>query len=253
MAKPILVANWKNFPASLPEAKDLLTNLKKKAELYKKLRLIITPPLPYLGLVAEKAGKMVELGAQNLFPQEKGSHTGEVGVDILKSFGVKVVIVGHSERRALGETAVDVALKAQVAIKSGLSPLICFGEKSRDTDGEHFQFLQEELKTLLSGINKKDLGKVMLAYEPIWAIGKQSAGPIDPLDLSQTILFVKKVLTDLFGRESAEKVAILYGGSVDESNAGLLLRNSGVRGLLVGRASLNAKSFEGVAHSMLAK
>lgn len=250
MRKPILIANWKNFPASLPEAKALLKGLKQKSVLYKKVHLVIAPPLPYLESVSEKVKGLGGLGAQDLFPLEKGVYTGSVTVEILKSFGVKLAILGHSERRALGETAPQVAEKAKAALKAGLTPLICFGEKERDEAGEYFQFLQEEIKTLLSGVSKKEISKVVLAYEPLWAIGKSSKGPIEPAELSQTILFVKKVLADLFGRDAAEEVPVLYGGSVDEDNAGLLLRNSGARGLLVGRASLNAKSFEGIVRSI---
>ncbi len=253
MAKPILVANWKNYPASLPEAKEILAGLVKKKLIYKKLSLFLAPPLPYLPLVSERAKSFAGVAAQDLFPQEKVTVTGSVTPEILKSFGVRLVIVGHSERRALGETALEVAAKAKAAIKLGLTPLICFGEKERDEGGEHFQFLQEEIKTLLSLIGKKDLDKVLLAYEPLWAIGKKSVGPIDPIELAQTIIFIKKVLSDLFGRDAAEKLPILYGGSVDHVNAGILVRNTGVRGFLVGRASLNPKSFEGIALSMLGK
>ncbi len=253
MAKPILIANWKNHPGSLAEAKEILNALSKKKLIYKKLSLSIAPPLPYFPLVSERVKTFGSLAAQDYFPQEKVTVTGAVTPEILKSFGTKLVILGHSERRALGETALEVAEKGKAALKAGLTPLVCFGEKERDEGGEHFQFLQEELKTLLSGFTKKDLDKVILAYEPLWAIGKKSVGPIDPVELTQTIIFMRKVLTDLFGRDAAEKIAILYGGSVDHVNAGLLVRNTGIRGFLVGRASLNPKSFEGIALSMLAR
>lgn len=249
MAKPILVANWKNYPASLAEAKALLKEYAKKKLIYKKTFLYIAPPFPYFESVGAKAGGLGSLASQD-FSSEKGTYTGEVTSDILKSFGTKLAIVGHSERRALGETAEEVAEKAKAALKAGLTPLICFGEKARDAEGEYFRFLQDELATLLHGIGKKDAERIMLAYEPLWAIGASSSGPINPGDLSETVLFVKKVLTGFYGRETAEKLPILYGGSVDHTNAGLLLRNAGVRGLLVGRASLNAKSFEGIARAI---
>lgn len=253
MAKPILVANWKNYPGSLDEAKSLLKEYAKKKLIYKKTRLFVAPPSPYFESVAGKVKGFGELSSQDFPVDVKKTTTGAVTADMFKSFGARLAIVGHSERRALGETALEVAEKAKSALKAGIVPLICFGEKSRDDGGEHFRFLQEELKALLSGIGKKEVRSVMLAYEPLWAIGATSKGPIDPMELSQTILFVKKVLNDLFGRAMAEKVPILYGGSVDHTNAGLLLRNSGARGLLVGRASLLAKSFEGIARSITEK
>lgn len=252
MAKPILVANWKNYPASLDEAKTLLKGYAKKRDLYKKTRLFVAPPSTYFESTADKVKSFGHLAAQDLFAKA-GTHTGTVSLDMLKSFGTRLVIVGHSERRALGETALEAGEKARAAFKAGLTPLVCFGEKSRDADGEHFRTLQEELRTLLGGFSKKDVGACMLAYEPLWAIGAKAKGAIDPTELSQTILFIKKALADLFGRAAAEKVAILYGGSVDHTNAGLLLRNSGAHGLLVGRASLNPKSFEGIARSITDK
>jgi triosephosphate isomerase len=252
MAKPILVANWKNYPNSLAEAKELLKALGKKKDIYKKTRLYLAPPAVYFEAAAEKARQMGELAAQDYFAKS-GTYTGTISSEMLKSFGVRLAIVGHSEQRALGETAETVAEKAKAALKAGIVPLVCFGEQVRDADGEHFRFLQEELKALLSGFTKKDIGKFMLAYEPLWAIGAKAKGPIDPAELSQTLLFVKKALADLFGRKEAEKVAILYGGSVDHTNAGILLRNSGAHGLLVGRASLNAQSFEGIARAITEK
>ncbi len=253
MPKPILVANWKNYPGSALEAKEILKGLVKKKLLYKKLHLFVAPPLPYFESVSVRIKGFAELASQDFFPQEKVTITGSVTPEILKSFGVRLAILGHSERRALGESASQVSEKLKAALKAGLTPVVCFGEQTRDNDGNHFQFLQEELKALLSGVGKKDLEKIVLAYEPLWAVGKKSTGPIDPVELSQTILFIRKVLSDLFGRKVAEVFPILYGGSVDHTNAGLLVRNSGIRGFLVGRASLNPKSFEGIALSMVTK
>jgi triosephosphate isomerase len=253
MPKPILVANWKNYPGSLGEAKEILKGLAKKKLIYKKVHVFVAPPLPYFESVSARINGFAELASQDFFPQEKVTVTGAVTPEILKSFGVRLAILGHSERRAQGETAAQVAEKVKAALKAGLTPVVCFGEKERDEGGEHFQFLQEELKTLLSGVGKKDLEKIVLAYEPLWAIGKKSVGPIDPVELSQTVVFIRKVLSDLFGRKVAEAMPILYGGSVDHTNAGLLVRNSGIRGFLVGRASLNPQSFEGIALSMVTK
>lgn len=250
MAKPILVANWKNYPGSLDEAKSLLKGYAKKKDIYKKTHLFIAPPTAYFESVAAKG--VGELASQD-FSSLKGTYTGTIQAEILKSFGVRLAIVGHSERRALGESVSEVAEKAAKALKSGIVPLICFGEKVRDAEGEHFDFLRHELKALLAHIGKKDVAKVMLAYEPLWAVGSEAKGAIDPLELSQTLVFIKKVLSDLYGRKLADAVPILYGGSVDADNAGLLLRNSGAKGFLVGRASLNTESFLSIARSITEK
>ncbi|MEK7135096.1 MAG: triose-phosphate isomerase [Patescibacteria group bacterium] len=246
MSKLILVANWKNYPNSLPEAKALLKELSKKKALFSKTTLFIAPPAPYMELVANSFAK---LASQDLFPTEKGAHTGTVSVEMLKSFGTKVAILGHSERRALGESSRDVAVKVKTALKAGITPLVCVGELVKDAEGEHFEFLREEIKASLTGVSKKDVEKIMLAYEPVWAIGKSAKDVINPGELSQTTLFMRKVLSDLFGRSAAEKVSILYGGSVEPKNVSDLM-TGGVRGMLVGHASLNAKSFVGIVEAI---
>jgi triosephosphate isomerase len=250
MAKPILVANWKNYPGSLAEAKDLLKGYAKKKDIYKKTHFFIAPPSAYYESVAGKG--VGELASQDFSPL-KGTHTGTIPAEILKSFGVRLAILGHSERRALGETAEEVAEKAAAALKAGIVPLICFGEKARDAEGEHFDFLRHELKALLGRIAKKDIAKVVLAYEPVWAVGAAAKGALDPGELAQTLIFIKKILSDLYGRALADKVPVLYGGSVDAENAGLLLRNSGAKGLLVGRASLDADKFVAIARAITEK
>ncbi len=253
MKKPILIANWKNAPGSWSEALGLLKALGQKRLLYKKLNLFIAPPHPYLYLVGERASGYSKLASQDLFPEERGRYTGRVGLDILKSFGVRMTILGHSESRGLGETSAQVARKIQVALKSGFTPVVCFGELTRDRDGEHFDFLREELKASLQGLKKNDLSQIILAYEPVWAIGKTARESLDPLGLSEIVVFVKKVLTDLFGREAADRIQLIYGGSVEPSNASVLLKNSGISGFLVGHKSLIGKDFEKIARTMLEK
>ncbi len=252
MAKPILVANWKNYPASLSEAQALLRVLSKKRELFKKVSLFIAPPLPYFESVASRARSFSQLASQDITLVPKGTYTGEITPDILKSFGTKLSIVGHSERRALGETSKDISEKIKVALKSGFAPLVCFGEKERDAEGEYFELLRQDLKLTLGALKKNEVVKIALAYEPVWAIGAEAKGAISLEELAQTVIFVRKALTDLFGRALAEKVPILYGGSVDPSNAKELMK-TGIRGFLVGRASLNAKSFEAIAREITSK
>lgn len=253
MAKPILVANWKNHPGSIEEAESLLKELLKRRELYKKTSLFIAPPYTYLEEVSNRAKSFGTLASQDISPLVKGSWTGEITPEILKNFGVRLSILGHSERRALGETTEEVREKIKIALRSGITPLICFGEKEHDKDGAHFEFLRDELKGLLSGLSKKEIGKIALAYEPVWAIGKSAEDSLNPKELSQTVIFIRKILSDLFGRSVAESTPILYGGSVEPTNAEALLKEGGVRGFLVGHASLKAKSFEAIARAILSK
>ncbi len=249
MAKPILVANWKNFPNSLSEAKFLVKELKRRKEIFRKINLFIAPPTPFLEVVKGLGG----LAAQDLSLAGKGSHTGEVSAEILKSFGVRLAILGHSERRILGESSAEINKKIKHALRSGITPLICFGEREKDSDGKHFETLRDELKILLAGLSKADMSKIALAYEPVWAIGRTSKDAIEPAELAQSIVFIKKVLSDLFGRKVADLIPILYGGSVEPVNAGELMRETGVRGFLVGHASLSPKSFEAIVRSMIEK
>ncbi|MFZ2484434.1 MAG: triose-phosphate isomerase family protein [Minisyncoccia bacterium] len=253
MAKLTLVANWKNHPGSLSEAKTLLRQLSANKALYRNLSLFIAPPLSYFESVSDKSRNYANLASQDITLVTKTT-TGDITPDILKSFGTRLAIIGHSERRALGETSAEVSRKVKVAMSSGLTPLVCIGEKERDNDGEHFEFLREQLKSSLAGFSRRgDASKIILAYEPVWAIGKNANAALSPGDLSQTVIFIKKVLSDMFGRSVAEKIPILYGGSVEPANVGGLVSGTGIRGFLVGHSSLNAKSFKIIAEALLAK
>ena len=246
MAKPILIANWKNLPNSLEEAKNLVKELRKRKESFKRLSLFIAPPYPYFEIVKNFG----ELASQDLSLAGRGAHTGEVGVEILKSFGVRVAILGHSERRAMGEEPAEINKKVKLALKNGITPLICIGEKEKDKDGLHFEFLRQDLKSILSGISKKEISRVALAYEPVWAVGRGSKYAIGATDLRQMVLFIKKVLTDFYGRRPAEKVVILYGGAVERPSAEVLAEVPGLRGFLIGHESLNAKGLAEIAEAL---
>src|SRR3989338_2891777 len=252
MAKPILVANWKNHPGSLTLAKALLREMAKDSRFYRNLSLFIAPPYPYFESVSDRLGSFGRLAAQNISSLPPGNYTGQVTPDILKSFGVRLAILGHSEHRGLGETSEHVAKKVKTALRLGIVPLVCVGELSQDEDGEHFEFLRDELKLSLAGLNRKnDIAKLVIAYEPVWAIGKNARDAIAPADLSQSVIFIRKVLTDMFGRKTAEHIPILYGGSVESANVRALLHETGIRGFLVGHASLHTKSLEAIAESLI--
>jgi triosephosphate isomerase len=252
--KLILIGNWKNYPSSLSEANKLLGDLSKKAVVFKKLSTFIAPPIAFIESASKKVKRAGSLAAQDIFFSPDGTYTGVITPDILKSFGVKLVIVGHSERRRLGESNQVVAQKVKTALRSGIIPVVCVGEENHDAEGNYFELLREQLKASLEGIRRKDdAERLIIAYEPVWAIGKKAKDAMAPSELAQMVIFIKKVLTEIFGRESAEKIPVLYGGSVDASNAKALTKESGARGLLVGRASLEAKSFVDIAQSLIAK
>jgi triosephosphate isomerase len=252
MAKPILIANWKNNPASLKEATELLVSLGKKAVLYKKVSLFIASPYVYFETVSKKIGKFGSLASQDVFFAAEGPHTGSITPNILKSFNVKLAIIGHSERRSLGETNEVVATKLKTAFIAGIVPVLCIGETVRDEEGNHLQFIQDQLKFSLEGIRRReDAEKLIIAYEPVWAIGKRSNEAVSSTDLAEMVIYIKKVLTDIFGREAADIIPVLYGASVDGTNARQLFKETGIRGFLVGRASLKAKEFCEIAEALI--
>jgi triosephosphate isomerase (TIM) len=251
MSKLILIANWKNHPESLAGANALLLGLSKKRALYKKVSLFVAPPFVYFESAAKRLKGFASLATQDIFVEQKGTFTGFVTPDILKGFGVKLAIIGHSERRGLGESDEIIARKIKVALTTGIVPVVCVGERVHDPDGDHFLFLREQIKHSLSGIRKReDARKIIIAYEPVWAIGKKSKDAISSADLSQMVIFIRKVLTDLFGRETAEEIPVIYGGSVEPANAGALYSGTGIRGFLVGHASLDHKKFSGIIEAL---
>lgn len=234
----LLIANWKMNPSSEKEAKDLIKGYVKKIKTSKGVDTVICPPFPYISSVkSQYRGTKIQLGSQGVFFEKKGSYTGQVSVDMLKDFGVSYVILGHSEKRAFGDTSLDVAKKAKVCIKSGIVPVICIGEKERSDDGKYLKYLQTELTDSLDGISRNDISKLVIAYEPIWAIGKTN--PMSGHEMHQMSIFIKKVLVKKYGKNILNKVRIIYGGSINDSNADDMVENGNIDGLIIGRASLD--------------
>jgi triosephosphate isomerase len=201
-----------------------------------------------MDLVSSKVRGVGGLASQDIFQAVSGTYTGVTSTEMLKSFGTKLSIVGHSERRKLGETNQMISEKVRSALKSGITPLLCVGEDVHDAEGSYFEVLREQITSSLNGIKKTEEAKrLIIAYEPVWAIGEKADKSIEPLELSQTVIFIKKVLTEVFGRKVADHIPVLYGGSVDDSNAEALVNNTGINGFLVGRASLNPEMFAKIA------
>jgi len=243
MAKKIVIANWKMNPPTLDEAKKLFSGVKSKLSRLSKTKVVICPPLVYISVFGKQKSKNFSLGTQNVFWQKGGAHTGEVSSAMIKNIGGEYVIIGHSERRFLGETSEMVAKKAKALFLEKIIPIICIGEKERDSHGEYIRVLQEQIKSSLYGISKKDIETCILAYEPVWAIGKTADEAMDSHKLHETVLLIRKVLTGMYGREVAKKVVIIYGGSVEAKNASDLIKNGNVSGFLVGHASLDSDNF----------
>ena len=241
--KKLIIGNWKMYPKSVKEARDTFTAIRKTAAKLRDVQTVVCPPALYLGdLKKLVTGHRAVLGAQNAWTEQEGAYTGEVSPAQLASMGVSYVIIGHSERRAMGETDEFINKKISAALKAGLTVVLCVGEHTRDLDGGYLKFIGAQLALDLAGVAKKDLARLVVAYEPIWAIGKNALRAAYPDDALEVSIFIKRTLADLYGK-NGESVSILYGGSVDAKNSAEFLAKSNIDGLLVGRASLDAKTF----------
>lgn len=241
--KKLIIGNWKMYPQTIKEASAKFVGIRKVASGLRNVQTVVCPPFVFAGELKKLVtGHRCVVGGQNAWIDSEGAFTGEVSPTMLASVGLPYVILGHSERRAMGETDELVNKKVLAGIKAGLTVVLCVGEHERDADGDYLKFISAQLRADLKNIQKKDLEKIVIAYEPIWAIGKNALRAATTEDAHEVTIAIKKTLADLFGA-SAGDIAVLYGGSVDAKNAGEFLQKSGVVGLLVGRASLDVETF----------
>lgn len=249
MAK-FIVANWKMNPQSQKEAEVLFNLVSKNIEKAKKNKIVICPPFPFLFVSQKIKNKKITLGAQNVSSEAEGSYTGEVSPRMLSSMGVKNVIVGHSERRKQGETNKFINQKVLNLLKFKLSPILCVGESIRDKDGAYLSFIEEQIKDCLAGVSKMQMKNIIIAYEPIWAIGGNAQREATKEEFVEIKIFIKKIISDIYDGKIAHSTNILYGGSVNSLNAKSFVVEGGADGLLIGRDSLNFKKFEAILNAL---
>lgn len=241
-AKKLVIANWKMNPGAIGDAKKLFLDTRTASSRLAHVETVVAPPFPFLAELRKlSSGKRTLLGAQNVHFEKSGAYTGEVSAPMLLSLGVSHVIVGHSERREMGETDESVNKKIHALTKAGLTAVVCVGERERDAAGAYLGFVEEELIAAFQGVTKKQLKNVVIAYEPIWAIG--TGNTATPEDAYEMRIFIQKIMTDRYDRKAAMNVPVLYGGSVKAANAESLLSDGECDGFLVGGASLKAKEF----------
>ena len=223
--------------------------VEQSAQVPADVKLVIAPPFTHLYPVAEVVkGTAVGLSSQNCADKEKGAYTGEVAVNMLESVGCGYVILGHSERREYyGETDALLVEKVKLALAEGLSPIFCIGEKLEEREaGRHFEVVTEQVKNVLYTLTPEQMANVIVAYEPVWAIG---TGKTATAEQAQEIhAEIRKVLAAQFG-ELAEEISILYGGSCNPTNAKELFACPDIDGGLIGGAALKADSFIAIATS----
>jgi len=250
--RAIIVANWKMNPPTMREARRHFEATKKMAERAPHVSLIIAPPSIYLReLTSTYRGKRISFAAQNVHFESKGGFTGEISPPQVKDAGASYVIVGHSERRyppaGGGESNEDTRKKVSSALASKLTPILCVGEAERMRGGEHFAVIKEQLRTALADLAPASAVRVIVAYEPAWAIGGEKT--ISPREMQTVAIFISKTLVDMHGA-IGHKVKILYGASIGEENAAAMMEEGRVSGLIVGHVSIDAKRFAALLQSL---
>lgn len=239
--KKIIIGNWKMNPTSLKEAESLFKDIAKLSKNYKG-DVAICPPFPFINNL-RKLSKKVLVGAQNVHLEVEGAYTGEVSSKMLRSVGATFCVVGHSERRAMGETNEMISKKMNLLLKDKITPILCVGESERTLDHSYLSFVRVQLVEAISNIPKSQLKNLVVAYEPVWAIGKNALREATPEECMEMVLYIRKTIADLSDSKIAHCVRIVYGGSVHPENASSFIHAGGADGFLVGRDSLNAKKF----------
>ena len=246
MRRYVIAGNWKmNFTPS--EATAFINEIKPMVEGKNNCDIIFCAPFVTIGAAMEAAkGSNIKIGAQNVHFEEKGAFTGEISAKMLKEIGVEYVIIGHSERRQyFGETDTTVNLRTKAALNAGLKVLLCLGEvKEERLAGITNEVVGMQTKLDLAGISAEELKNVIIAYEPVWAIGTGLTATPEQAD--ETCGVIRDVVADLYGREVAEELIIQYGGSMNDKNAAELLSKQNVDGGLIGGASLVAEKFTAI-------
>lgn len=245
MSNKIIVGNWKMNPVTLKDAKQVYGAIKKSISKVKRTRVAICAPAVYLTELKKltSASPRLELGAQDVSFADLGAYTGGVSAFMIRDLGIKLTIIGHSERRQAGDTDEIINQKIKMALAAGLKIIFCLGEVARDDRGEYLNVLQKQLEIGLAGFPQKQADKLLIAYEPVWAIGKNATGVETPDGFLHNKIFIRKIVSQIIGKKKALSLPILYGGSVGVLNASDFLVAGQADGLLVGRDSLNPKNF----------
>ena len=251
MRRPLVAGNWKmnlDRSAAGALAQSVAEQAAAMGDRLAGVDLVVCPPSVYLDVVASRLdGTAVEWGAQNMYHQPDGAFTGEISAGMLLDLGCRWVILGHSERRGvLGETDREVNQKVRAALDAGLTPIVCVGELLAEREaGRTAEVVRRQFDQSLAGLSDQQIGRLTLAYEPVWAIGTGHVAT--PKQAAEVHDDLRKLLAERYNGQTAEGVRILYGGSVKPENAGELLAQTNIDGALVGGASLKVDSFLAIA------
>ncbi len=252
MRKKIAAGNWK-MNTNLQEGQQLASEVVNMAkdEVKGDVQIVLIPPFPFLGSVKALIGSVgnIAVGAQNCHEEESGAYTGEVSIDMIKSIGATHIVIGHSERREyFGEDHDLLSRKTKATLEAGLTPIFCCGENLEVREaGDHFKLVAEQVAKSLFELSAEEIKKVVIAYEPVWAIG---TGVTASASQAQEMhAFIRKEIANQYNDATANSISILYGGSVKPGNASELFSCLDVDGGLVGGASLKSRDFVDIAKS----
>jgi len=246
----LIIANWKMNPESLKESESIFNSISVLSKNIKNTEIVVCPPFPFLNLARKTKNKNVVLGAQNLFYEISGSYTGQVSPKMLSNLGVKYVILGHSESRLMGDTNEVINKKILISLKSKILPILCVGENTRDTHGEYLSFVKNQIEECLLSVSKLQIKNITIAYEPVWAIGKNAVREATSDEFIEMRIFIKRIIADTYGINIANAVKIIYGGSVNQNNARSFAIEGEADGLLIGRDSLIPKNFGAILNAI---
>jgi triosephosphate isomerase len=238
----LIVGNWKAYVEDVKKAKKLLAVSKRLARTTD-VTIVLAPPSPFLSALTVHNKSKIAFAAQDISHTTGGAKTGEATAQVYAAAGATYAILGHSERRALGDTAEIIVEKIAHALAHGLTPILCVGEHERDSEGHYLGFVREELTSAIGSLMPKERAKVIVAYEPLWAIGKTATEAIESADLAEMALYIRKVLAELLPGKSSRQSLVLYGGSVEAANIRDLTVNSNIDGFLVGHSSVDPDAF----------
>jgi len=243
MRTPIMAGNWKMYKTAR-EAVDFVTRLQKELGDVKETEVVVAPPFVALAPVAERlSGTAIALAAQDCYWEEEGAYTGEVSPPMLRDVGCRYVIIGHSERRAyFGETDETVNNKVHALLSHDLHPIVCVGESLEERErGDTVQIVERQVKEGLKGLDETAVRRVVIAYEPLWAIGTGKTAT--PEQAQEVHAFIRGLVSSIFNPAVAEEIRIQYGGSVKPDNVDALMAQADIDGALVGGASLKVDAF----------
>ena len=244
----LIIANWKAYITGKRAAKELIAEIMKQ-KISKEVELVLCPPAVFLADLQKSRSKRFSFGLQNIFWERRGAYTGEITLDMLDDFLVKYVILGHSERRMhAGETNEVINKKVKAALSAGIRVVLCVGEREREDQKSVPATVGEQVKQCLAGINPIQLKNLVVAYEPIWAIG--TGVPDTPHDALSAAIYIRKVVSEIYSAKIGAALKVLYGGSVNATNVADFVNQDGIDGVLVGKASTDRKEFVQILKSI---